>query len=550
MTKGIVKKYFQLLGKVPGYLILYSICVIMSDVISLVIPVISSRIIDLITVQEVDQTYQFVLFLSLFYLIQNLCAYGNNYFYANFFKNCYVDLHRRVIESIYQYDMREQNDLPKAKIINTSNLDLISICEMPSHMFHIFMECFKLGFIIFIFLRQNIVLGLLVTVIHFLYFKRLNQLNHKGAKYFKNQRTHADTLTGLLSQILNGLKEVKELNLLSSLNKKLETGRKKWQQQYYLRRKCVMEKEAITILIVQVGKIALYLFLIKEVFSSYLSIGAFLLLLSYYEKMTTSVKQIMDYSMNVLDEEVSFMRIESIIKPKKKISKVEGTSHLVPLEHPTLSFQKVAFAYHKKNILKNVTMDIPFGQITVLTGINGVGKTTIFHLIAREIEPKKGEIFLSGEKIETYELEHYLNQITIVTQDPFIFNMSIKENFSLVNKNQETQIEVCKRIGLHEMIQKLPDGYHTTLKEFATNLSGGQKQLLSLGRALMKKSKILLLDEFTNSLDQETTEKIISILEEIKKDYLILIISHDQRIIEIGDKVLLLERGIVKDVTK
>lgn len=480
MSKKIVKKYFQLLGKVPVFLILYSICIVLSDIISLVIPIISSTIIDMLSAQNMNQTYGFILLLCIFYLIQNVCTYGNNYFYARFFKNCYVDLHRKLIESIYQYDMREQNDLPKAKIINTSNLDLISICEMPSNMFHIIMECLKLLFIIFIFLKQNIILGILVTIIHLFYLKRLNQLNRQGSKYFRNQRIYADTLTRLLSQILNGLKEVKELNLLSPLNKKLENSRKKWQQQYFLKRKCVMRKEAVTIMIVQVGKLLLYLYLVKEVFSFSISIGTFLFLLSYYEKMTTSVTRIMDKSMDLLDETVSFDRIGSILKEKKVDSK-EKDSICLELESPTISFKNVNFSYHKTNVLKNVSMEIPFGQITVLTGTNGVGKITIFNLIVREIEPKKGRILLSGKKIDNYDLESYLNQITIVTQDPFIFNMSIKENFALVNRDQQTQIEVCKKIGLHDMIMKLPNGYNTTLKEFATNLSGGQKQLLSLG---------------------------------------------------------------------
>jgi len=544
MEKGIVKRYFNLLGKVPLFLILYSICVILSDVISLGIPVLSSRIIDYVTLGSINESYQEIILLGTIYLIQNACIYGNNYFYANFFKNCYVDLHRKLIESIYQYDINQQNDLPKARIINTSNLDLISICEIPSHSFHIFMESLKLLFIIFIFLSQNIILGVIVVLLHIFYLKSLSFENQQGAKYFKNQRMYADRLTGLLAQILNGLKDVKELNLTKSLNKKLETERKNWSHQYFLRRKCIMRKKALIVIIVQAGKIGLYLFLVKKVFSNSMTIGTLVLLISYYEKMTTSVTSIMEYSLNLLDEKVSFERIESLLKMKLEVKSLKNAP--IHFERPNICFQNVSFSYHKKNILKNASMDIPFGKITVLTGTNGVGKTTVLNLIVREIEAAKGNILLSGKRIETYDLENYLSEISIVTQDPFLFNMSIEENFSMVNKNHQEQIEICKKIGLHDMIMKLPNGYHTTLKEFATNLSGGQKQLLALGRALMKKSKILLLDEFTSSLDKETIEKIISILEEIKENYLILIIAHDERVIGIGDTVFRIEKGKIK----
>lgn len=548
MTKGIVKRYFHLLGKVPLFLIFYSICVILSDVLSLGIPILGSRIIDMLTLENIKGVYQTVILLGIFYFVQNALIYGNNYFYASFFKNCYVDLHRKLIESIYQYDMKEQSDLPKAKIINTSNLDLISICEIPSHAFHIMMEYLKLLFIALIFIRQNIILGIVVSMLHFIYLKRLNNLNQKGAEHFKNQHMYADRLTGLLAQILNGLKDVKELNLIPTLNRKLEKERKNWKHQYFLRRKCIMRKKSVTVVLVQLGKLGLYVFLIGKVFSKSITLGTLLLLISYYEKMTTSVTDIMEYSMNLLDEGVSFERIESLLKMKPE-SKKEKSS-LVHFEQPNICFQNVSFSYHKKIVLKNVTMNIPFGQITVLTGTNGAGKTTILNLMVREIESSKGSIFLSGKRIETYDLESYLSEISIVTQDPFLFNMSIQENFSMVNKSHQAQIEICKKIGLHDMIMKLPNGYHTTLKEFATNLSGGQRQLLALGRALMKKSKILLLDEFTSSLDKETTEKMISILQEIKEEYLIFVIAHDERVIEIADTVFRLEKGHIRKVEK
>lgn len=546
MKKGIIKRYFRLLGKVPLFLVIYSVFVIIGELASLGIPVFSSLIIDQITLGNMNGTYQAVILLGILYLIHNASNYLNSYFYVTFFKNCYVELHRKLIDAIYQYDMMKQKDLPKAKIINTSNLDLISVCEIPSHLFHTMMEFVKLLLIIFIFMNQSIILGILVTILHLLYLKQLAYLNKEGAKHFKNQRMYADKLTGLLAQILNGLKDIKMLNLIEPLNQKLEKERKNWKTHYFLRRKCIMRKESIAVLIVQIGKLGLYGFLIQAVFNKSITIGTLLFLISYYEKMTTSVTSIMEYSMSLLDEEISFERIESILKMNfgRKAEKESDIS----LEYPDIYFKNVSFSYHKKSILKNATIDIPFGEITVLTGTNGVGKTTVFNLIVREITPQKGNIYLSGQKIETYSLDNYLDEIAIVTQEPFLFNMSIQENFSMINKNRKVQIYICKRIGLHDMIMNLPNGYYTTLKEFAMNLSGGQKQLFALGRALMKKSKVLLLDEFTSSLDKETIEKMISILQEMKRKYLILIISHDERIQRIADNVLILEKGKIKKI--
>ena len=121
--------------------------------------------------------------------------------------------------------------------------------------------------------------------------------------------------------------------------------------------------------------------------------------------------------------------------------------------------------------------------------------------------------------------------------------MSIRENFSLVDKNIENQIKDCKRVGIHDYIMSLKDGYHTKLEKNAENISSGQKQLLALARVLLSKSEVLLFDEVTSTLDMNTSKKVMKILKDLKKDHTILMITHKPSLMKMADDILVIDKG-------
>lgn len=152
-------------------------------------------------------------------------------------------------------------------------------------------------------------------------------------------------------------------------------------------------------------------------------------------------------------------------------------------------------------------------------------------------------MYIDDVLIDEFTKEVYTNNVSVVNQESFLFNMSIKDNLSMVNKNVEEQIKVCKRVGIHDVIVKLPKGYNTILSENAGNLSGGQKRLLNLAKTLLTGSEILLFDEVTSSLDPGTTKEIIKVLKDLKKDHTIIIITHKKEVMEICDELIILSKG-------
>lgn len=172
-----------------------------------------------------------------------------------------------------------------------------------------------------------------------------------------------------------------------------------------------------------------------------------------------------------------------------------------------------------------------------------MGKTTITNLLLRKYKIDSGEILIDNENIYNYSKDVYSTNVVGVDQSPFMFNMSIRKNLSLIDSNFEHQIEACKRVGLHDYIESLPNGYNTILSENANNFSGGQKQLLAIARTLLSKAEILIFDEVTSSLDTLLVEKIKDIFENLKLDHTIIIVTHKKDAMKIADKIIVLNNG-------
>ena len=208
-----------------------------------------------------------------------------------------------------------------------------------------------------------------------------------------------------------------------------------------------------------------------------------------------------------------------------------------------IEFKNVFFTYENQLILKNVSFEISPHSFTAIVGKSGSGKSTIFRLLLRLYKADKGSILLDEEDIYKYSKEVYASNVSIVTQKPFIFDMSIRENLSLVDSNKFNQIEACKRVGIHDFIMSLKDNYHTKLISNAENISVGEKQLLAFARTLLSKSEVLLFDEVTSSLDINISKKVIEILKDLKKDHTILMITHKPELMKSADDILVIDHG-------
>ena len=545
----ITKDYFSLVNFKNKYLIAFIIIDLINVLVGLLVPYFISLIVESVTNKFYNMSFFYISMLGITYLFNKLGSYCTNWCYANFFKESYVEVHSTLVNSIYNFDEEYSQKIQIGKIINSSNSDIINIAEIPSYIIELFIELIKLLVIYFVFVKQSIFVAIYVIIVDWIYYNFARKCNDKNTYYLKKQKNYADKMTGMLSQVLTGLKDIKSFGISNKLNNKLDDYRKRWKESYFLKRKYYFTRKTLVGLIFDFGKITLYFILIILLINNKMQIATFLLLISYYDKARESINDIMGFDVSIMEESVSLYRISEIINYGNNVLKLDGIVHndnIIGL----VEFKNVSFKYNQLPILKNISFVAKPNQVTAIVGKSGTGKTTIFNLLLKMYKIDKGKILIDGLNIYEYSKDVYNSNISVVNQKTFIFNMSIRANLSLVDSNKKRQIDACKRVGIHDFIMSLPDGYNTILKEDATNISGGQKQLLSLARALLTTSEILLLDEITSSLDPNTTNKIINLLDDLKSDHTLIIITHNKDLMKVADNLIVLNNGKIESIGK
>ena len=245
-------------------------------------------------------------------------------------------------------------------------------------------------------------------------------------------------------------------------------------------------------------------------------------------------------------------RIEEIMKEARKYRTLGGTYRPEKLRGE-IEFCDVHFSYDgKREVLRGVNFHISPGETVALVGSSGEGKTTITQLILGFYEPQKGKVLIDGVEVSRYDLKWLRTQIGVVTQDILLFNETVAENIAYGSGAlpMEKILRAAEVAHVHEFISELPRGYHTVLDEKGFNFSLGQRQRLSIARAIVKDPRILILDEATSSLDADSERKIQEALSKIVKGRTTIIIAHRLSTVKMAHRILVLHRGkIVEEGT-
>ena len=222
----------------------------------------------------------------------------------------------------------------------------------------------------------------------------------------------------------------------------------------------------------------------------------------------------------------------------------DGTLEVV--ENQDIVFDKVSFSYDKRNpVLKDLSFSIPQGSKTAIVGPSGSGKTTIINLISRFYDVDSGEIRLGNADVREYKVEKLLKNLSLVFQDVYLFQDTIENNIRFANPHasHEEVVEAAKKARCHNFIMELPDGYNTMVGEGGSSLSGGEKQRISIARALIKNAPIILLDEATSSVDPENEYEILAAIEELSKGHTVISIAHRLSTVRKADQILVIDDG-------
>jgi len=215
-----------------------------------------------------------------------------------------------------------------------------------------------------------------------------------------------------------------------------------------------------------------------------------------------------------------------------------------PREHG-ITFDHVSFSYDQRPILRDVSFTIPDRTTTAIVGPSGSGKTTLCNLIARFWDVESGAVLVGGQNVKDYTLEGLMDQISMVFQKVYLFADTVENNikFGCPNATHEEVVAAAKKACCHDFILTLPQGYDTVIGEGGSSLSGGEKQRISIARAILKDAPIVILDEATANVDPENEDRLQKAIEALTRDKTILMIAHRLKTVRNADQILVLDGG-------
>ena len=224
----------------------------------------------------------------------------------------------------------------------------------------------------------------------------------------------------------------------------------------------------------------------------------------------------------------------------------------IKLQNYDVEFKDVHFSYNEKEVIKGISFKIPENTSVALVGASGSGKTTICNLLARFYDVNSGEIKVNGVDVREFNCSSLLENITMVFQNVYLFNDTIRNNicFGKADATEEEMIDVAKKARCHDFIMALPNGYDTVIGEGGGTLSGGEKQRISIARAMLKNAKIVILDEATASVDPENEYYIQSAISELTKNKTVITIAHRLKTIENADNIIVIDNGVISEMGK
>ena len=525
------------------YIFIIVISKVLAVIASILIPFTAAGIVKYLTIANYKEALKWI-FYFFAAVTSRVLFYYWNYYGAGLDSNyCYVKLKEKVFDKLSTYDLEFSKRKNIDEILQATSGDIWKVVNINDNLSDILIGAVRIVVIVILTTLTSPFVGGVVLLFSGLYVLFMMIFNNKIAKYLNKQRKYQDKIAGIFLEELSSLEEMKIYDMQDKYYHYFDTVNKKFCHNYRLKRRYEDVQVNFLQLILDLGEVCIYAVTLYLLFGNAYSVDQIVLVIGYFTMLNQELKYVLlNCVKNVVNCRVSVLRIYDLLtyQPKNmQITENTCEDHI----NGQLEFCHVSTSYSGKPILKDVSFQVNPHELTAVVGRSGSGKSTIFNIILRLIKPDSGNVFIDQEDIYHYSFDVYKTNVSVVTQKSILFSMSIRDNLSLVDSNIERQQEVCKRLGIHDEILSLPQGYQTIILDNGSNISTSLKQLLSVARSILTKAEILLFDEVTSSLDTTNTKKVMKVFRELARDHTVIIITHKKEVMNLADHLIIIDHG-------
>ena len=552
-TSYIMKKFLPYYAKYKWILIFDLLCASLTTLCELIFPLIVRNITNVATNSPADLTISLILFTGLLYIVLRLIDTAANYYMAGtghvMGTRMETDMRHDLFEHLQTLSYSYYSDTKVGQIMSRITSDLFDITEFAHHCpEEIFITGIKIIISFIILLSINIPLTLILFAI--LPIMLIASLSFRGKMRdaFKESRKQTGEINARVEDSLLGIRVVKSFANEHIEQEKFDEGNILFLKIKKMAYKYMAGFHSTTRFFEGFMYISVIIAGSLFLMNNKITVADFTAYILYISTLTASIRTIINFTEQFQRGITGLERFIEIMDTEPDITDSPSATELVDVSGD-IYFNNVSFNYpgNDKVVLANLDIKISAGENVALVGASGSGKTTICNLIPRFYDIDSGEITIDGHNIKNLTMKSLRKNIGIVQQDVYMFSGTVKDNieYGKPGASFDEKKEASIKAGADEFISSLPDGYNTYIGERGVKLSGGQKQRLSIARVFLKNPPILILDEATSSLDNESEKIIQKSLEELSEGRTVLTIAHRLSTIKNADNILVItENGI------
>lgn len=545
-----VKKCYPYFKREKKALIILIIISLIISIFNSFGPALMAKVLDYATSSRLDEALKYLLFVVGLALVIDF--FDKIVFIRNYTKiqeSITNNIKKDVISSYFEIDNKELLKTSSGIFLTRITSDPDNIIDAFDAVRGNFTKILSNIFVFIYIFHINFVLGIITIIGTISVYLVEKSAMDKWNAYRKRRNKLRDRNTTIINEGLKGTHDIKLLNIVEHFKNKVSgnldelcndtVGSIKVDSGYVFLRTIVVY--AFTAVL-----IVLSIYFVKF---DVIKVSSLIAIFMYKDRLFTSILYLAWTERQLKEFALSAERIFEVIDHSKFKLEHYGNKRVNELSGK-IEFKNVYFKYEKDSVLKGVSFNIEPKDTVAIVGKSGSGKTTIVNLISKIYEVDKGSILLDGNNINDLDKYSIRNNISVISQKPYLFNMTIKENLLLVSPNaSQKQIEnVCKICELHDYIMNLPKKYNTLVGEGGVTLSGGECQRVAIARALLMKTNIILFDEATSALDNETQENIQKAINNISSEYTMIIIAHRLSTIKNCNKIIVIDDGKVSGI--
>ncbi|HOM03453.1 MAG TPA: ABC transporter ATP-binding protein [Acetivibrio sp.] len=549
--KRTLQRLIKLFKPYKKNIIIIFICMLSSAVVNTLVPIISKRIVDDGLIQNnFNLLIKLVALSLLLVLIDQGIGFIETRYRVLISSIMPYELSKRAFKQTMKLKLGYFNNTNSAAIMNNINMDVGNISKIAnSNLFFIVSQVFKMiGGIVGLFIIDW-KLTLVVLAVLPVKYKLVKLLAKQRQKLFSEYMEANSDYSEWYGDTVAGVREVKLLGI-----DRLKTGEFIKKQRRLIKvdiKMNVLDKlnELSESVLFEIITGLLYILGAYMILKANFTVGGLMAFITYSVYVTTPISAILNIGYTFSDVIPSAKRFFEFLDTDRE--KELGKTFLdLPFE--SLKFENVSFQYSEENkVLKGISFEIKKGEKVAVIGSNGAGKTTLINLLLRFLEPDGGRILIDDIDIAHIRLREYRQMISVVSQNAYLFNTTVRENIIPFSKNNDIKLRmIAKKSRIEDLIEELPQKYDTFVGSNGANLSGGQRQKIAMARAIAKESKILVLDEATSNYDIESEMEMADLIVNQLEDKTVLMVTHKLPILKALDKIVFIEDGKVAALGK